>query len=91
MTRTNTFVDALVSSQRSLELACADDTFGFLIGSGEVEAVLYDASGENKKRKGELHASWVLEGRGVQDLSSFRVEPIDIPAFRSKATDKRPR
>jgi len=71
MTSTDVFLEALVSSQRSAELGGADDIFSFLIGSWEVEAVLYDDRERPKKRKGEVHASWVLEGRAIQDLFIF--------------------
>ena len=71
VTNTNVFVDALVSSRRATDLADVDDIFGFLVASWEVEAVLYDASGRSETRKGEVHASWVLEGRAIQDLFIF--------------------
>lgn len=71
MTAQQDFVVALISSERSRDLADADDLFGFLIGSWELEAVLYDASGQEQKSKGELLVSWVLEGRAIQDLFIF--------------------
>jgi hypothetical protein len=71
MTTPQGFLDALVSSQCSPELADADDIFGFLIGSWELEAVLYDANGQTQRSRGELHVSWVLEGRAIQDLFIF--------------------
>lgn len=66
MTTPHAFLDALASSQRSADLVDADDIFGFLIGSWEVDAVLYDETGQTQKRSGEVHASWVLEGRAIQ-------------------------
>lgn len=71
MTTPYGFLDALVSSQRSPELAAVDDIFAFLIGSWELEAVLYETDGRTQRSKGELHASWVLEGRAIQDLFIF--------------------
>jgi hypothetical protein len=71
MTTPQGFLDALVSSQCSPELADADDIFGFLMGSWELEAVLYDANGQTQRSRGELHVSWVLEGRAIQDLFIF--------------------
>jgi len=65
------FLEALISSQRAPELADVDDVFGWLIGSWEVEAVLHDGMGGGEKRRGEVHASWVLEGRAIQDLFIF--------------------
>lgn len=71
MTAPRSFLDALVSSQRAPELVDADDIFGFLIGSWDIEAVLHDPDGRTQRIKGEIHASWVLEGRAIQDLFIF--------------------
>jgi hypothetical protein len=71
MTHSSSFLDALPSPQRSPELADADDLFGWLIGSWDVDAVLHDAKHNIEKRRGEVHASWVLEGRAIQDLFIF--------------------
>jgi hypothetical protein len=65
------FIDALVSSGPAQELADADDLFGFLIGSWDIDAILHNADGETQKTQGEVHASWVLEGRAIQDLFIF--------------------
>jgi hypothetical protein len=71
MTIQQGFLDALVSPRRAPELADVDDIFGFLIGSWELDAVLYDSKGQTQRSKGEIHASWVLEGRAMQDLFIF--------------------
>ena len=66
-----TFVDALVSSQRSPDLADADDLFDFMIGHWDIDAVLYGPDGQTQRSTGEVIASWVLEGRAMQDLFIF--------------------
>lgn len=71
MAQQQAFIDALVSSQRAPDLSDVDDLFGFLIGSWELEAVLHGADGQTQKTRGELHVSWVLEGRAIQDLFIF--------------------
>jgi hypothetical protein len=71
MTISQDFLDALVSPRRAPELADADDIFDFLIGSWDLEAVLYDPKGQTQRSRGEIHASWVLEGRAMQDLFIF--------------------
>lgn len=84
MTISQGFLDALVASQRAPELADADDIFDFLIGSWDLEAVLYDATGQRQRSKGELHVSWVLEGRAIQDLFIFprRADRVSgVPAW----------
>lgn len=65
------FVDALLSPGPSPELSDADDIFGWMIGSWNVDAVLYEAQGREQRSRGEVHASWVLEGRAIQDLFIF--------------------
>jgi len=71
MTIPHGFIEALPSPQRSPALSDEEDIFGFLIGSWDLDAVLYSASGEIQKIRGELHASRVLEGRAIQDLFIF--------------------
>ena len=64
------FLEALSSAGPSPELADADNIFNFLIGSWDIEAILYGTNGVQKTR-GEVHACWVLEGRAIQDLFIF--------------------
>ena len=71
MTISQDFLDALVSPRRAPELADADGIFDFLIGSWDLDAVLYDPEGRKQRTRGEIHASWVLEGRAIQDLFIF--------------------
>jgi len=71
MTIQQAFVDALVSPGPAPELADAGGLFGFLIGSWDLDAVLYDSQGQTQRSKGEFHGSWVLEGRAMQDLFIF--------------------
>jgi hypothetical protein len=71
MSNPQEFVQALISAQRSSEISQADDIFGWLIGSWDLDAVLHDADGGTQAMKGEGHASWVLEGRAMQDLFIF--------------------
>jgi hypothetical protein len=66
-----TFLEALPAEGPSPELTDADNIFSFLIGSWEIDALLHDANGRVQKTKGEVHASWVLEGRAIQDLFIF--------------------
>lgn len=75
----NGFLDALASAQRSPELEQVDDIFGFLIGSWDIDAVLHDPDGRTRRIEGEIHASWVLEGRAIQDLFIFP-RPADRPS-----------
>jgi hypothetical protein len=67
----NAFLDALASSRPSPELEHVEDTFGFLIGSWDIDAVLHGPDRQARRTRGEVHASWVLEGRAIQDLFIF--------------------
>lgn len=71
MSPRNAFLDALASARRSSDLEGIDDVFGFLIGSWDIDAVLHGSDGETRRTRGEVHASWVLEGRAIQDLFIF--------------------
>lgn len=79
----NAFLGALASSARSPELDDVDDLFGFLIGSWEIDAVLIDANGLARRTQGEVHASWVLEGRAIQDLFIFPQRGDRTPGARA--------
>ena len=63
------FVSSLVASGRSPEIPESADVYGWLVGSWELEILRYktvDLSSQNMK--GEVHFSWVLEGRAIQDI-----------------------
>ena len=63
------FHTALAASGRSSEISEADDAYGWLVGSWELDVRHYwavDVSAQGIK--GEVHAGWVLEGRAVQDV-----------------------
>jgi hypothetical protein len=60
---------AIVAAGRSPEIPESDDVYGWLVGSWELDVRHYrgvDVSAQ--KIKGEVQASWALEGRAVQDL-----------------------
>jgi hypothetical protein len=83
------FLEALPSLDRAPELSHEDDLFGHLIGSRELEAILYGANGEIQTSKGELHMSWVLKARAIRDrdLFIFPDERMALSAFRRMTTD----
>lgn len=81
------FLDALAAKRRSPELDDIDDIFGFLIGSWDIEAVLHGPDGQTRRVQGEIHASWVLEGRAIQDLFIFP-RPADRLADAPASSDR---
>jgi hypothetical protein len=61
-----TFHDVLAAEGRSPEIPEGADTYGWLIGSWDLDVLHY--AGAAVSLKGEAHFSWVLEGRAVQDV-----------------------
>ena len=61
--------EATAAAQRSPEISEADDVYGWLVGSWQLDVLHYkgeDVSSQNLQ--GEAHFAWVLEGRAIQDL-----------------------
>ena len=65
---TAAFASALVASGRSPEIPASADVYGWLVGSWERDVFDYDADGNARRSKGEVHFGWVLEGRAMQDV-----------------------
>jgi hypothetical protein len=53
---------------RSPEISEAQDLYGWLVGSWELDVIRYRVDVSDRKLKGEAHFDWVLEGRAVQDV-----------------------
>jgi hypothetical protein len=64
----DSFLKILPAANRSPDIAPADDLYGWLIGSWELDLVGYDDEDNVIKTTGEAHFAWVLEGRAIQDL-----------------------
>lgn len=64
----NSFLTILPAANRSPDISPADDLYGWLIGSWELDLVGYDDEDNVIKTTGEAHFSWVLEGRAIQDV-----------------------
>ncbi|MFM0718509.1 hypothetical protein PQQ73_19470 [Paraburkholderia strydomiana] len=62
------FVAALSAPARAADIDAADDLYGWLIGSWEMDVVHYRVDLRDAPRRGEIHFGWVLEGRAVQDV-----------------------
>jgi hypothetical protein len=62
------FLDILPAMGRSPEIPAADDLYGWLIGSWELDLTAYDDDGNITGSTGEAHFARVLEGRAVQDV-----------------------
>ncbi len=67
--RENTeFSAVLAALGRSPEISEAEDVYGWLIGSWELDVFYYMIDVSARHIKGEVHFAWALEGRAVQDV-----------------------
>jgi hypothetical protein len=58
----------LAAAGRSPEIPEAQDLYGWLAGSWELDVRHYWVDVSARGLKAEVHAAWVLEGRAVQDV-----------------------
>jgi hypothetical protein len=68
MTRTSSFVEALVSADPFAENAGKLDLYGRFTGAWEFDATRWTEDGKVLTGRGEIHFDRVLEGRAVQDV-----------------------
>jgi hypothetical protein len=62
------FPAALATSGCSPEIPESMDLYGWLVGSWDLEVLRYGVDVSDRHISGEVHFSWVLEGRAVQDV-----------------------
>ncbi len=62
------FISALHTDRPACDRADKMSLYGWLIGSWEMDAVLYGDDGTTHTGRGEIHFGWVLEGRAIQDV-----------------------
>ena len=62
------FGPALVARERAAGISEADDAYGWLTGSWELDVLHYRTDMRARRLKAEAHFTWVLEGRAVQDV-----------------------
>jgi hypothetical protein len=62
------FHAALSAPARAAGIDAADDVYGWLIGSWDMDVLHYRVDLGTARRRGEIHFGWVLEGRAVQDV-----------------------
>lgn len=63
----NAFQEALVAPGPAPERGADMDLYGWLIGSWDLDVVEIGPQGLTRRRTGEWHFGWVLEGRAIQD------------------------
>ncbi|AJZ58468.1 hypothetical protein OI25_188 [Paraburkholderia fungorum] len=62
------FHAALSAPARAAGIDAADDLYGWLTGSWDMDVLHYRVDLRQAPRRGEIHFGWVLEGRAVQDV-----------------------
>lgn len=62
------FHSALAAPGRAAEIDAADDLYGWLVGSWDMEVLHYRVDVRERRLTGEIHFGWALEGRAVQDV-----------------------
>jgi hypothetical protein len=62
------FLDCLGAEGPSADRAGNMDLYGWLIGSWSLDVTRFLPDGSTRKRPGEWHFGWVLEGRAIQDV-----------------------
>ncbi len=62
------FHSVLESAGRSPGIPEAEDIYGWLVGSWELDVLVYGADVAEQGLKGEAHFAWTLEGLAVQDV-----------------------
>ena len=68
MTASTSFAEALEAAGPSADRAGKMDLYGWLVGSWELDVTEFLEDGSRRRRPGEWHFGWVLEGRAIQDV-----------------------
>lgn len=68
MTRQSAFITALCASGPAADRAEKLNLYGWLIGSWQMKARVLTADGAEHTGHGEIHFTWALEGRALQDV-----------------------
>ena len=61
-------LDALGAPGPAVDRGSNMALYGWLIGSWDLDVVRYLDDGNTRRRSGEWHFGWVLEGRAIQDV-----------------------
>jgi hypothetical protein len=68
MTSRPAFITALCADGPAPDRAEKLNLYSWLIGSWQMEASTFTADGTKHTGRGEIHFTWVLEGRALQDV-----------------------
>jgi hypothetical protein len=65
---TSAFLDALGADGPAADRAGKMDLYGRFVGSWDLDVMQIAEDGTKRRRKGEWHFGWTLEGRAIQDV-----------------------
>jgi hypothetical protein len=65
---TSAFLDALGAEGPAADRAGKMDLYGRFVGSWDLDVMQITEAGTKRRRKGEWHFGWTLEGRAIQDV-----------------------
>jgi hypothetical protein len=60
--------DSLQADRPAADRAGKMDLYGWLVGSWDLDVTEFQEDGSTRRRRGEWHFAWVLEGRAIQDV-----------------------
>jgi hypothetical protein len=66
--QTNPFLESLGAEGPSPDRGARMDLYGWLIGSWDLDVTGFLENGKQRRRPGEWHFGWALEGRAIQDV-----------------------
>lgn len=64
----NAFLNALHAEGASVDCGANMDLYGWLVGSWDLDVTGFLPDGKQRRRPGEWHFGWALEGRAIQDV-----------------------
>ena len=64
----NAFLEALGADGPAADRAGKMDLYGRFVGSWELDVMQIRDDGTQRRRPGEWHFGWALEGRAIQDV-----------------------
>ncbi len=62
------FSNALIARGPAADRGNNMDLYGWLIGAWDIDVTRFMPDGKERRRQGEWHFGWVLEGRAIQDV-----------------------
>lgn len=83
------FPDALIAPGAAATEGAARDLYSALIGSWDAEVVDRLPDGAERRQSAEMHFTWVLEGRAIQDLWIAPARPDRQPSRHSPGAGNR--